>query len=143
MPHVIERSSAREIAKLPCRLRGLGGSIEGNIVNVSRRGMMIEASVNPPRGAMLEIIVGSGSVVGQVKWANASRFGLALGEDVNVRRVAAGAANALARVAADNHLALAPGIDDDGLQPADVVWLAVAAVASLGFLSYAAYAWMM
>lgn len=47
-----------------------------NILNISSRGMMIQARQVPPRGAYLEVRRGQQAIVARVVWSGGQRFGV-------------------------------------------------------------------
>ena len=66
------------------RLRGSGQEQDACIVNVSSRGLAATADNPPRRGEIVEIKVGDNQLVGEVKWSDMRRFGVALRERISV-----------------------------------------------------------
>ena len=84
------RSEPRTKVLIRARLRGGGPDREVCLLDASARGMLATCASPPPRGAFLELIVGSHSFVGHVEWAGERRFGITLRERIDVARLAAG-----------------------------------------------------
>ena len=52
------------------------------ILNLSKRGMLVQSPEAPSRGSYLEIRRGSHVIVARVVWANSTRFGISTQDDV-------------------------------------------------------------
>jgi hypothetical protein len=57
------------------------------IRNISSRGMLIQASVTPPRGAYVEVRRGRHAIVARIAWSNEQRFGVQTQDRLNVEAV--------------------------------------------------------
>lgn len=66
----------RQPVLLKARLRLDGGWADGTVLNLSRRGMMIQSASPPPGGSYLEIRRGVHVIVARVVWTRAHRFGV-------------------------------------------------------------------
>ena len=78
------RLEARSSTILKAHLRDGGGNREACLLDISSRGFMASAQPSPLRGAYIELIVGRHSLVGQVQWSEARRFGVRLRERIDV-----------------------------------------------------------
>ena len=78
------RIEERINANLLARLRGGGSDRDVSLLDLSSRGFMASASPSPPRGAIVELIVGRHSLVGQVQWSGERRFGVRLRDRIDV-----------------------------------------------------------
>lgn len=90
------RVEPRVRATLRARLRDSQGDREIRILDLSSRGVLAACESPPLRGEFIELTIGRHSVVGQVKWSGATRFGLVLRERVSVSAVIAGEAGSIA-----------------------------------------------
>lgn len=84
MLHFKPREEDRQRVSIRARLRGAGPEREVCILNVSSRGIRAMAADPPSRGDFVELVVGNHSLVGQVKWSSARRFGMVLREPISV-----------------------------------------------------------
>ena len=82
-----QRIEERSRAILKARLRGDCFDGEACLLDISSRGLMASADPPPLRGAYIELIVGRHSLVGQVQWSEAKRFGVRLRERIDVMAV--------------------------------------------------------
>lgn len=83
----MDRIEDRTTAILRAELRDGGPERAASVLDLSSRGLMATASPPPKRGTYVEIIVGRHSLVGQVQWCEANRFGVRLRERVDVLAV--------------------------------------------------------
>ena len=65
-------------------LRDSGPERDVCILDASTRGVLATAARPPNRGEFVELAVGRHTIIGQVKWASARRFGLALRERISI-----------------------------------------------------------
>ena len=72
----VKQREPRQKVILSARLRQAQGWSDGNILNVSSRGLLLHASMPPARGSYLEIRRGQCVIVGRVVWVDAGRFGV-------------------------------------------------------------------
>ena len=71
-----------------------GPQMDVCIRDVSSRGLLVQASEPPPRGAYVELVYGSAEVVGRVIWCKDRRFGIQSRERINVPALISGLATA-------------------------------------------------
>ncbi len=71
-------------------LRDSGPERDVCILDASTRGILATAARPPKRGEFVELVVGRHTIIGQVKWASARRFGLALRERISIPALMAG-----------------------------------------------------
>ncbi len=71
-------------------LRDAGPEREACILDASTRGLLATAARPPARGEFIELVVGRHVIVGQVKWASARRFGVALRERISIPALVSG-----------------------------------------------------
>ena len=91
MSHTLFKRDRRVKVKIPVRLRGDGPDRDGFILDISEKGMLCSCPQPPERGAFIELITGSQSFVGHVKWAARNgRFGLVLQERIDIEAFEAG-----------------------------------------------------
>jgi hypothetical protein len=78
--------------KVLIRARVLSGSgwSDACVRDISRRGMLIQASAPPVRGSYVEVRWQARSVVGRVVWVNDTRFGLQTRDALNVAAITSG-----------------------------------------------------
>ena len=76
---------------LNARLRIRGATCEARICDASSRGLSMTAAQSPPRGEIVEVVVGRTVLVGQVRWSRASRFGVVLQDRIDVAALRHGA----------------------------------------------------
>lgn len=70
------------------RLNGVGGEYRVRLRNLSAGGMLAEGSVKTAPGASVEVNLPSiGWVAGSVAWVQDNRFGIALAEAIDPKRV--------------------------------------------------------
>lgn len=84
------RIEDRTKVMIRARLRGAGPEREVCIVNLSSRGLAASADQAPPRGEIVELVVGRNNLVGQVKWSGPRRFGIAFRDRISVMSVISG-----------------------------------------------------
>lgn len=132
------RAEERVNAQLRVRIKGGGPHCDAVIQDASPRGLLLSASPPPQRGEIVEVFIGDQVVVGQVRWARENRFGLKLGDRIDVRALISGFGGPVkvSAIAA----AQAPQVEEE--EPAgfayNFVFFVAAAIASLGFLLAAA-----
>ena len=80
----------RQKVLIDARLRQDCGWSDARILDISRRGLMVRASVAPARGAYVEINRGSHRIVARVVWAKDGRFGAAAQDPIDAEAVARG-----------------------------------------------------
>jgi hypothetical protein len=78
------RTEPRVKALLRVRLRGAGAERDCCILDVSSRGLLLTTAAPPTRGDFVELIAGTHSLVGHVKWASNRRFGVILRERIDI-----------------------------------------------------------
>lgn len=79
-----ERKDARAKALIRARLRGVGGSRDVCILDVSARGLLVTGADPPRRGQFVELLTGQQSLVGHVEWSSTRRFGVSLRTRIDV-----------------------------------------------------------
>ncbi|MCB2079133.1 MAG: PilZ domain-containing protein [Novosphingobium sp.] len=89
------RIEDRTKAMLRARLRADGLERDACIVDVSSRGMLLMAANPPSHGRMVEVVVGPHTLLAQVKWSSARRFGLAFRERISVVGLLSGESGAI------------------------------------------------
>lgn len=116
-----------------------GPPIDVCIRDVSSRGLLVQASEPPPRGAYVELVYGSAEVVGRVIWRKDRRFGIQSRERINVPALISGLAtpapprrSASARPAARADAGRASGVMEYAAIAAVVLFL----VAVLGLAAF-------
>ncbi|MCB2062973.1 MAG: PilZ domain-containing protein [Novosphingobium sp.] len=83
-------------ATLRARLRDSQGEREVRLLDLSSRGVLATCELPPLRGEFVELVIGRHSLIGQVKWSGATRFGLVLRERVSVSALIAGEQGSIA-----------------------------------------------
>jgi len=73
---------------IKARMRGGPMWSDACILNLSRRGMLVQAQEAPTRGSFLEIRRGRHVVIARVVWARANRFGIRTQDDVPAEHLA-------------------------------------------------------
>lgn len=90
------RVEDRTRALVKARLRAAGPEREICILDISTRGLLATAARPPGRGEFVEMTVNGHTLVGQVKWASARRFGVALRGRISVIGLVAGDGQSIA-----------------------------------------------
>ncbi|MFM5884590.1 MAG: PilZ domain-containing protein [Novosphingobium sp.] len=75
----------------PARVRWRAGEHDARLVDASSRGLSMTASRVPPRGEIVEVVLGRAVLVGQVRWSRADRFGVVLQDRIDVEALRSGA----------------------------------------------------
>lgn len=68
---------------------------DANVLNISARGLMLQVSAPPVRGAYIEIRRGTHVIVGRVIWTKADRFGVRAQDRVEIDSLIANPSTAL------------------------------------------------
>ena len=84
MVEYTKRVEDRTNAMLHARLRADCGESDACVVNISSRGLGASSANPPERGEFVELVVGKHSLVGQVRWRSARRFGMAFRQRISV-----------------------------------------------------------
>ncbi|MBU6269156.1 MAG: PilZ domain-containing protein [Sphingomonadales bacterium] len=77
------RREPRTRVMMQGRLRARGPEHDACLLDVSSRGLLMTADLPPPRGSFIEVRVNRHSLVGQVEWAEARRFGVVLQDRID------------------------------------------------------------
>lgn len=109
---------------------------DATILDASSRGLLMTAAQPPARGEIVEVMIDSQVVIGQVTWSRPPQFGVALRERLDASGLAAGRAGVVREVkpAARQAEVYEPPANQ-GMS--DHWFLIGSAVASLGFLAIA------
>lgn len=78
------RIEDRTKVMIRARLRGAGPERDACILDISTRGLAASVDQAPPRGEIVELVVGRNNLVGQVKWSGQRRFGIAFRDRISV-----------------------------------------------------------
>ncbi|MGE3690140.1 MAG: PilZ domain-containing protein [Novosphingobium sp.] len=133
------RKEERVDTRIPVKL-GIGRSqVAASILDATSRGMLMSSDQPPRRGDVVEIFCGSNVMVGQVRWQRGDRFGVLLGERIDVRGLVQGRQGSLSvaeqrRIEAERVAAL-KFQEARTVRPYDLAFIAIAMVASIGFLA--------
>lgn len=82
----------RRSTLINARMRGPSGWQDACILNLSRRGLLLQSSQPAPRGAFIEIRRGTHVVVARVMWSHRERFGVKAQDVLPVEAILSGAA---------------------------------------------------
>lgn len=74
----------RKPVVMRARVRSRAGERDAQLVDASSRGLSMTASVAPPRGEIVEVVLGRAVLVGQVRWSRDNRFGVVLQDRIDV-----------------------------------------------------------
>ncbi|MFC0588143.1 PilZ domain-containing protein [Novosphingobium aquiterrae] len=74
----------------PARVRWRAGEHDARLIDASSRGLSMTASRVPPRGEIVEVVLGRAVLVGQVRWNRADRFGVVLQDRLDVEALRSG-----------------------------------------------------
>ena len=97
------RREHRHKVLIRTRMRAGGLPVDVCISNVSSRGVCAITASPPPRGTYVELTDTAFTIVGQVVWSSNRRFGIAVQESIDLRRLVAhqqGAGDAPSQAAA-------------------------------------------
>lgn len=133
-------SKSREDRKrimLRAQMRVRGAVSDVQIFDVSSRGLSLGAASAPPRGEIVEIIVGRRTMAGQVRWARGNRFGVVLHERINVDALRQGEL-----VPLGTQRAARSSKPEQRLATHDKIFLAACVVAGIAFLIHAYNNWI-
>ncbi len=92
------------------RMTDNAGQRDVCIIDISTRGLLATTACPPKRGEIVEIQIGNNAIVGQVRWASARRFGLALRERVSIAAVVEGGKTNIALAVSQARMAKKPGL---------------------------------
>ncbi|WP_037492574.1 PilZ domain-containing protein [Sphingomonas sp. PAMC 26605] len=81
----MRKREQRMAIRARARLKQGGGWSDVVVRNVSRRGLMLEASTPPACGTFVELRRGSSIVIGQVRWVQDNRCGLLVQDRIDPR----------------------------------------------------------
>ena len=90
------RETRRQLI-MRAQMRADGAPVDVCIRNISSRGMLLQASTPPPRGAYVEIICPFHTIVARVIWAKDRRFGVYTRLPIDVSAVIGDAEPAISR----------------------------------------------
>jgi hypothetical protein len=122
---------------LKARLRVRGTDCEAQILDASSRGLSMTAARIPPRGEIVEVMLGRSVMAGQVRWSRANRFGVVLHERIDLAALHRGV------IAPQSGLRSAQSAAPvQGFATHDKLFLAAAALAAVVFLIHAARTWI-
>ena len=86
----VERREPRTKVLIAIQLRGDGLVADACLRDVSSRGVLVQTSRPPARGAIVELVGPFQPVVARVVWTNGRRFGAELREHLNVKALTTG-----------------------------------------------------
>ena len=90
MGQALKTRSPRQKVLITTRMRVSAGWTDACILNISARGLMIQAaSPSPARGSYVEIRRGARIIIGRVMWSEQRRFGLATQDQLDVESIIA------------------------------------------------------
>lgn len=122
---------------LRAQLRVRGTVSDAQLFDVSSKGLSMGAASAPPRGEIVEVILGGGVMAGQVRWMRGNRFGVVLHQRIDVdalregRLVALGVAGRAQTAKSEQRFATH-----------DLIFLAACVVAGAAFLIHAYNNWI-
>lgn len=122
---------------LRAQLRVRGSVSDAQVFDVSSKGLSMGAASAPPRGEIVEIILGRSAMAGQVRWTRGNRFGVVLHQRIDVDALREGRLVALG-VAGSSHTAKA----EQRFATHDLIFLAACAVAAVAFILHAYNTWI-
>jgi hypothetical protein len=93
---------------ISARLRDGSGWTDARILNMSARGMLLNARSTPEQGSYIEVCKGPHRMVGRVVWVRQDRFGICTQDTVPLDAITAGKAPAAATVVAEERQAAPP-----------------------------------
>lgn len=92
----MKKRDHRQKVLIRARMRSDCIDCEACIRDVSATGLLMQAPDAPLRGAYVEVLANGEAIVGRVVWASGRRFGVAMQDRLNVHRLIAGTAGAVA-----------------------------------------------
>lgn len=90
MSHQQRRADHRLRVLIRARMRDGARNADVCILDLSQRGLLATTATPPRRGAFVEIVLGTISLVGQVRWASEHRIGISLQDRIDVGAIAKG-----------------------------------------------------
>lgn len=81
---------ARRAVMISARMRHGSGWSDARILNISSRGLLVQAQAAPQRGTYVEICRGQYRIVARVVWAQQDRFGVCSQDLLPVTAISAG-----------------------------------------------------